>query len=77
MDQIGQLGHGVSPPSLAFEMPPVQTPGMPLWALIAVVIASIACAAFIASQVRTLRRRKRNLAHWEKDEPLEGVGDWD
>ena len=27
--------------------------------------------------MRTLRRRKRNIRHWEKDEPLEGVGDWD
>ncbi len=50
---------------------------MPLWALIAVVIASISCALFLATQIRTLRRRKRNLDHWEKDEPLEGVGDWD
>jgi len=50
---------------------------MPLWALIAVVIASVACTLFVASEVRTLRRRKRNLVHWEKDEPLEDVGDWD
>ena len=50
---------------------------MPLWALIAVMIASIACAAFLGTQIRTLRRRKRNLLHWERDEPLEGVGDWD
>jgi len=50
---------------------------MPLWALIAVVIASICCTLFVATQVRTLRRRKRNLLHWEKDEPLEDVGDWD
>jgi hypothetical protein len=50
---------------------------MPLWALIAVVIASISCALFVGAEVRTLRRRKRNLAHWEKDEPLEDVGDWD
>ena len=50
---------------------------MPLWALIAVVIAAAGCAAFLVAQVRTQRRRKRNLAHWEKDEPLEGVGDWD
>ena len=50
---------------------------MPLAALIAVVIASIGCVVFLATQVRTLRRRKRNLDHWEKDEPLEGVGDWD
>jgi Tfp pilus assembly protein PilV len=45
--------------------------------MIAVLIASISCVAFLAAQVRTLRRRKRNLVHWEKDEPLEGVGDWD
>ena len=77
MDQIGQLGHGVSSPSLAFEAWPVQTDRMPLWALIAVVIASICCTLFVATEIRTLRRRKRNLAHWEKDEPLEGVGDWD
>ena len=50
---------------------------MPLWALIAVVIASISCTLFVATEIRTLRRRKRNLLHWEKDEPLEGVGDWD
>jgi len=24
-----------------------------------------------------MRRQKRNLVHWEKGEPLEGVGDWD
>jgi hypothetical protein len=50
---------------------------MPLWALIAVLIASASCAVFLGTQVRTLRRRKRNLGHWERDEPLEGVGDWD
>ena len=32
---------------------------------------------FLVRQVRELRRRKRNLKHWEKGEPLEGVGDWD
>jgi hypothetical protein len=50
---------------------------MPLWAMIAVTIASICCLAFLSTGVRTLRRRKRNLDHWAKDEPLEGVGDWD
>ena len=50
---------------------------MPLPALIAVVIVSIGCVAFLVVQVRNLRRQKRNLVHWEKDEPLEGVGDWD
>jgi hypothetical protein len=50
---------------------------MPLWAKIATVIACIGAVAFLIAQIRALRRQKRNLAHWEKDEPLEGVGDWD
>ncbi|HVV50262.1 MAG TPA: hypothetical protein VHO06_11425 [Polyangia bacterium] len=50
---------------------------MPLPALIAVVIVSVGCVIFLVSQVRKLRRQKRNLVHWEKGEPLEGVGDWD
>jgi hypothetical protein len=50
---------------------------MPLPALIAVTLVSIGCTAFVVSGVKTLRRRKRNLVHYEKDEPLEGVGDWD
>jgi hypothetical protein len=50
---------------------------MPLYALIAVILASAGCVVFLANQIRTLRRRKRNLEHWEKGEPLEGVGDWD
>jgi hypothetical protein len=67
----------VSPLSLAFEQARVQTPDMPLWAKIATVIACIGAIAFLIAQIRALRRQKRNLAHWEKDEPLEGVGDWD
>ncbi len=51
--------------------------GMPLPALIAVSIASIGCVVFLVGQIRTQLRRKRNLVHWEKDEPLEGTGDWD
>ena len=50
---------------------------MPLPALIAVALVSIGCLVFLFRQVRSLRRQKRNLAHWEKDEPLEGVGDRD
>ena len=50
---------------------------MPLVALIAVVIVSSGCVLFLATQIRNLRRQKRNLVHWEKDEPLEGAGDWD
>ena len=50
---------------------------MPLPALIAVVLVTAGCLVFLANQIRTLRRRKRNLEHWEKGEPLEGTGDWD
>jgi hypothetical protein len=50
---------------------------MPLPAVIVVVLVSIGCAIFLAGQIRTQLRRKRNLRHWERDEPLEGVGDWD
>jgi hypothetical protein len=50
---------------------------MPIPAAVAVTIAVIGGVVFLANGVRTLRRRKRNLVHWEKGEPLEGVGDWD
>jgi hypothetical protein len=50
---------------------------MPIPAIIAVSIAVIGSIVFLANQVRTLRRRKRNLKHWENNEPLEGVGEWD
>jgi hypothetical protein len=50
---------------------------MPLPMLVIVILVSAGCVVFLVQQVRTLRRRKRNLEHWEKDEPLEGVGDWD
>jgi hypothetical protein len=50
---------------------------MPAFAVVAVLIASVGSVVFLVNQVRTLLRRKRNLEHWKKDEPLEGVGDWD
>jgi hypothetical protein len=50
---------------------------MPLPAIVVVSIACIGSVVFLGNQVRTLRRRKRNLKHWENNEPLEGVGDWD
>lgn len=50
---------------------------MPLPALIVVTLVSIGAVVYLIFQVRTLRRQKRNLEHWEKGEPLEGVGDWD
>jgi cell division protein FtsL len=50
---------------------------MPLPMLIIVVLVSAGCVVWLAQQVRKLRRQKRNIQHWEKGEPLEGVGDWD
>ena len=50
---------------------------MPLHFLIIVVLVSAGSVVFLAQQVRELRRKKRNLEHFEKGEPLEGVGDWD
>jgi hypothetical protein len=50
---------------------------MPLPMIVIVVVVSAGCVVFLAQQVRDLRRKKRNLKHFEKGEPLEGVGDWD
>ena len=50
---------------------------MPLPMLIIVIVVGACCVAFLVKGVRTLLRRKRNIRHWEKGEPLEGVGDWD
>jgi hypothetical protein len=50
---------------------------MPLPAAVALTITVVGCAVFLTNGVRALRRRKRNLEHWKKGEPLEGVGDWD
>jgi hypothetical protein len=50
---------------------------MPIPAILAVSLAVIGGTIMIVHEVRTLRRRKRNLKHWENNEPLEKVGDWD
>lgn len=50
---------------------------MPVWAIVIVPLVAAGCVVFLVAQVRTLRRRHRNLKHWERDEPLEGTGDWD
>ena len=50
---------------------------MPLPAKIAVTIATIGSIVFLVHQVRELLRRKRNLKHFERDEPLEKAGEWD
>ena len=50
---------------------------MPVPVIVILVIVSAGCVAFLANGVRALRRRRRNLKHWENDEPLEGTGEWD
>ena len=50
---------------------------MPLPMLVIVILVSAGCVVFLVQQVRDLRRKKRNLEHFEKGEPLEGVGEWD
>jgi hypothetical protein len=61
---------------LALKRASAQNEGMP--ASVAVIVAVVAAGAvvFWANQIRVLRRRRRNLRHWERDEPLEGVDDW-
>ena len=50
---------------------------MPLPAQIAVTLTVLGSVAMLVQEVRGLLRRKRNLKHFERDEPLEKVGDWD
>ena len=50
---------------------------MPLPAQIAVTLTIIGSIMFLTNQVRHQLRRKRNLKHFERDEPLEKAGDWD
>jgi hypothetical protein len=51
---------------------------MPLPARVIVTIVALGSIGFIVFQIRDLMRRKRNLKHFERDEPLEGrAGDWD
>jgi len=50
---------------------------MPLHFKVIVTLVAIGCVVFLVNGVRALRRRRRNLIHWEKGEPLEGVDDWD
>jgi hypothetical protein len=50
---------------------------MPVPAIVIVTLVTLGSVVFLTNQIKTLRRRRRNLRHFEKDEPLEGVGDWD
>jgi hypothetical protein len=74
MSQIRQFGHEHL--NLASKPARVQTQFMPLSAAVIVTLVVLGAVALWAHQIRALRRRRRNLRHWEKDEPLEGVDDW-
>jgi hypothetical protein len=51
---------------------------MPLWAIIAVSLALAGASFYVSIGIRTFFRRRRNIARWERGEPLEGgVDDWD
>jgi len=50
---------------------------MPLGIKVVVVITALGSLSLFAYQIRDLMRRKRNLIHFERDEPLEGANDWD
>ena len=50
---------------------------MPLSARVFVTLASLTGIAIVVRQVRDLLRQKRNLKHWERDEPLEKNDSWD
>jgi hypothetical protein len=50
---------------------------MPVHFKVLVAMAVVGSIVFLGNGIRTLRRRKRNLEHWKKGEPLEGAGDWD
>jgi|GEM_PF-1372204 hypothetical protein len=58
--------------SLAPAANRVQTDQMPLPLRVCAIIAGLGGAGMILRQILDLRRQRRNLKHWEKDEPLEG-----
>jgi hypothetical protein len=49
---------------------------MPLPARVLVIITSLGSIALVIHRVRDLLRRRRNLKHFERDEPLEKSDDW-
>jgi len=50
---------------------------MPLSFRVFVTLASLGGVAMVTMQIRDLLRQKRNLKHWERDEPLEKNDGWD
>jgi hypothetical protein len=52
--------------------------GWPAWFLVLFAATIAGAVLFLIHQVKLIRRQKRNLDHWAKDEPLEGdVDRWD
>jgi hypothetical protein len=49
---------------------------MPTSFRILVSLATLGGIALVVRQIRALLRQKRNLKHWERDEPLEDNGSW-
>ena len=50
---------------------------MPTSFRVLVSMAVLGGLAMIVKQVRDLRRQRRNLKHWERNEPLESTDGWD
>lgn len=51
---------------------------MPTWFLVLLTLVVAVCLGFVGYQIKMVRQRRRNVKHWEKDEPLEGgVDRWD
>jgi hypothetical protein len=66
----------MTPVNLASKARRDQNQRMPLPLAVLVALAVIGAVVLWVNQIRTLRRRRRNLRHWERNEPLEGVDDW-
>jgi hypothetical protein len=50
---------------------------MPTSIRILVALTVLGGLAMIVKQLLDLRRQRRNLKHWERDEPLENSDGWD
>ena len=50
---------------------------MPLSFRVFVTLATLGGIFIVTQQIRDLLRQKRNLKHWERDEPLEKNDGWD
>lgn len=62
---------------LAFCARRSQARPMPTSIRVLVGLAILGGLALVWKQVRDLLRQRRNLKHWERDEPLEHTDGWD